>query len=196
MGLLLLINADGCHIEESILERLGVVVDAIDTGPRARRLTISLTRPVATEGQVNDDIVLVEVLVHVACRAGKEGTWGTLLLNQQWGLGMHGETTHPFVRPDIRKPVFDLRRNSWVIPRPEPDFDVTRRALDGVPSTSCLVEAWPKALRLGEGNRAADVIVDRRVTVFIFANTGRRCQSDLRMRRMDDRRLTLVEHLE
>ena len=67
------VNTHGGEVEIGILESLGVVVDEVDAVARASVDTEGVASPIATQCQVNDDIVGAEMLLHTAGVVGEEG---------------------------------------------------------------------------------------------------------------------------
>jgi hypothetical protein len=72
------VNTHGGEIEIGILESLGAVVGEVDAVARASVDTEGVASPIATQCQVNDDVVGTEMLLHTASVVGEEGVGGSL----------------------------------------------------------------------------------------------------------------------
>lgn len=153
--LLLLINPNTTQIEEGLLESPRLEVDTVNTCSGATRLAIYAACPVATQRQVDNDTVLIEMPVQVAIVGGEESSWLAPI------VGVSGICTK-----------LHLLRNGGIVSRPEPDLDVAGRALDRIPSSTCLVECRAIALWLREQDGAAAVPVDSCVAVLPFPDTS------------------------
>jgi len=118
-----LVYADAGDVPIRVCEVSGVVVDVVDAALRAAAGVI-VTGPIATEGQVDDNVVRTELATDRAVIVDKVCVW-----------------LAPMSRINLTSTTANISWYGWIIPRPEPQIDEIVRPFHSVPSSTNAVQA-------------------------------------------------------
>jgi hypothetical protein len=161
----LLVNAQGAQLEVSLGERRGVVVDVVAARARAPVRIEGVPGPIATQRQVDDDVVSCELLVEIALRVDEGRSRFALERRKSECLTTDRDVpTYPISGVDLVVAVPDCCGRGSAA-GPKPDTNAGCRAFHSEPAASVIVERGSEGVRIGISDTTPCIAVHESVTI-------------------------------